>query len=384
MQTIIVTFFNIQKMNSKLIIFLWLAFSQLSVSAQDIKDYTWWNPAKNNYTVIEGQAWPNEIKNPYDRLPSKAEKTVRPEVWRLSNNAAGLMIRFNTSSPEIIIRYQVADGLSLPHMPATGASGVDLYASDNNGGWLWCGGNYSFGDTIQYHFSYLDTNNQNRVKGREYRLYLPLYNTVRWLEVGVPINAVLNALPVRQEKPLVVYGTSIAQGACASRPGMAWTAILERKLGRPLINLGFSGNGRLEMELTDLLAEIDAKMYILDCLPNLTVPDMDPGETKKRIIASVNQLQQKRKETPILLVEHGGYTDGSTNNIRKEYYTEINRLMKHTFAELKSNGIKNIYLLTKEEINLNIDCMVDGTHPTDAGMLRYAEAYERKILKILH
>jgi len=61
-------------MNSKLIIFLWLAFSQLSVSAQDIKDYTWWNPAKNNYTVIEGQAWPNEIKNPYDRLPSKAEK----------------------------------------------------------------------------------------------------------------------------------------------------------------------------------------------------------------------------------------------------------------------------------------------------------------------
>ena len=77
-------------------------------------------------------------------------------------------------------------------------------------------------------------------------------------------------MPLSMEKPVVVYGTSIAQGACATRPGLAWTAILERKLDRPLINLGFSGSGQLEKSVIDLMAEIDAKLYILDCLPNLT------------------------------------------------------------------------------------------------------------------
>lgn len=371
-------------MSPKLIIFVWYIFYQLSVEAQVVKSYTWWNPERNNYSAIEGQAWPKEIKEPYDRLPARAEKTVRSAVWQLSNNAAGLMIRFNTNSPEIIIRYQVADELSLPHMPATGVSGVDLYASDNDNGWLWCGSKLAFGDTIQYHFSDLDTNNQNRIKGREYRLYLPLYNTVRWLEVGVPANNSFTTLPLRREKPIVVYGTSIAQGACASRPGMAWTAILERKLDQPLINLGFSGNGRLEKELIDLMAEINAKLFVLDCLPNLTSPDMAPEETKKRITTSVTQLRQKRSAVPILLVEHGGYTDGTINNKRQGYYTGVNKLMKQAFRELKSKGINNIYLLTKEEINLDNNCMVDGTHPNDLGMVRYAKAYYKKIRQVFH
>lgn len=89
------------------------------------------------------------------------------------------------------------------------------------------------------------------------------------MQVGVPGNALFNPMAIREEKPIVVYGTSIAQGGCASRPGMAWPALVGRKLDRPLINLGFSGNGRLEKEVIDLIAEIDAKVYVLDCLPNL-------------------------------------------------------------------------------------------------------------------
>ena len=64
----------------------------------------------------------------------------------------------------------------------------------------------------------------------------------------------MKPLPVRRDKPVLVYGTSIAQGGVASRPGLAWTALLERKLDRPVINLAFSGNGRLEPEVLDLIA----------------------------------------------------------------------------------------------------------------------------------
>ena len=341
--------------------------------------YKWWDPAKNAFCAIEGQAWSKEVKDPYDRLPARAETKVRKPVWDLSHNSAGLVIRFRASTAEIIIRYKVAGDVTLPIMPATGMSGVDLYAINSDGEWLWCSAKYVFGDTIQYHFSGLDANDPYHTNGREYRLYLPLYNTVRWMEIGVPQGTIFTPLPARIEKPIVVYGTSIAQGGCASRPGMAWTSILGRKSGRPVINLGFRGNGKLEEELIDLLAEIDAKIYILDCLPNMTASD----ETKKRITGSVSQLQQKRPGIPILLVEHAGYSDGLINTANRKNYTDLNKVMKQAFEELTSKGVKNIFLLTMEEINLDIDCTVDGVHPSDLGMLRYADAYEKEIRLIL-
>lgn len=370
-------------MNIKTLLPALIIFSTEAVFSQEAGVYNWWNPANNDFPVIEGQAWTKETKDPFDRLPARSESTVRNAVWELSHNTAGLLIRFKTNSSQVIIRYQVSGELALPHMPSTGVSGVDLFALNSNNNWLWCAGKYTFGDTIQYRFTGLDTTGIAKNKSLEYWLYLPLYNSVRWLEIAVQPMSLFMPLPVRTEKPIVVYGTSIAQGCCASRPGMAWTSIVGRKSGTPLINLGFSGNGKLEKEIIDLLSEVNAKLYVLDCLPNLTAPNTSPQETKKRIIASVNQLRQKRKGIPILLVEHGGYTDGLINKGRREAYTAINQVMKKAFEELKANGLKNIFLLTKQEINLDIDCMVDGTHPTDYGMLLYAKAYEKKIREIL-
>ncbi|MFD2934263.1 SGNH/GDSL hydrolase family protein [Spirosoma flavum] len=373
-------------MNRKLIFFILLVWvPYLTVFAQNATEYTWWNPAQNQFPVIEGQAWPKEVQHPYDRLPAQAEKSVRSAVWNLSHNAAGLLIRFRASTDQIVVRYTVNGPHALPHMPATGVSGVDLYAVTSDGDWRWCTGKYSFKDTLEYRFTNLEPNDQYHQKGREYRLYLPLYNSVNWLEIGVPKGASFTPLPTRIEKPIVVYGTSIAQGACASRPGMAWTAILGRKLDRPIINLGFSGNGRLEKEIVQLLPGIDAKLYVLDCLPNLVATVGIPSdEIKNRIIESVKTLRQKRPGTPVLLVEHAGYTDGSLNATRRKLYSDANDIMRSAFTQLKTEGINQIYLLPKTAINLDMDDMVDGTHPTDLGMQHYADGYEKSIRTILN
>ncbi|GAB3968675.1 SGNH/GDSL hydrolase family protein [Spirosoma terrae] len=368
-----------------LLFFLFAGYQSLTVSAQDTTQYAWWNPVQNSFPVIEGQGWSKELQSPYDRLPARSEKEVRKPVWDLSHNSAGLLIRFKASTDQITIRYAVTSRHAMPHMPATGVSGVDLYALDSDGNWRWCTGKYSFGDTIQYRFTNLEPNDQYHKKGREYRLYLPLYNSVKWLEVGVPQGASFTPLPTRIEKPIVVYGTSIAQGACASRPGMAWTAILGRKLDRPLINLAFSGNGRLEKEIVQLLPDIDAKLYVLDCLPNLVASvGLTPEEIKNRILESVRTLRQKRPSTPILLVEHAGYSDGALNLTRRRYYTDANELMRQAFAQLKTEGVNQLYLLPYSSINLGMDDMVDGTHPTDLGMQHYADAYETMIRSILN
>lgn len=344
----------------------------------------WWNPVQNDFPTIEGQAWPEEVKAPYDRLPARAEANVREAVWNLSRHSAGQMIRFRSNAERITVRYGVRGNHAMNHMPATGVSGVDLYAVTSDGKWLWAKGNRSFGDTIIYQFSNLKPNDTYHEFGREYRLYLPLYNSVEWLEIGVGEKDFFRPLAVRQEKTIVVYGTSIAHGACASRPGMAWTNILARKMDRPLINLAFSGNGRLEKGIIDLLTEIDAKIYVLDCLPNLTNSGLyHEQELTRRILESVRQLKQEKPEVPVLLTEHAGYTDGFISPERMTAYIRVNEVQQKAFQLLREEGLQGVYYLPYDEIQLGLDDMVDGTHPNDLGMMHYAEAYEKALRNIL-
>lgn len=360
----------------------------ITCSSQNRNEYKWWSPETNPFPVIEGQAWPNEVKEKYDRFPARAEKTLNANVWNISHSSAGLYIKFKTDASDIIVRYVVQNkgSFAMNHMPATGVSGIDLYAVDHNGKWVWAQGGFSFGDTIEYRFSNLEVDHVFAGRDCEYRLFLPLYNAVQWLQVGVAVAKNFAPMPLSEEKPILVYGTSITQGACATRPGLAWTAILERELDRPLINLGFSGSGHLEKSVIDLMAEIDAKLYILDCLPNLTAgAGFTDDEVKKRIKESVSLLQQKHPSIPILLVEHSsGNTLSIIDTAKHNEYEKVNNLLRNVFAQLKNAGIQNIFLLGNKDINLDIDATVDGLHPNDIGMMKYANAYEKVIRNILH
>lgn len=361
---------------------LYICFSFILISfssfAQQMK---WWNPAEATFPVIEGKAWHTDLVRPYDRLPAKAEKTVRQAVWSLGQNTAGEYIRFTTNATELTVRYQISKAKSMDHMPATGVSGVDLYALDANNNWQWIRGAYSFGDTVQYKF----TNMISGVPIKEFRLYLPLYNMPKWMQIGTPKDKNFTPLEVSNEQPLVLYGTSIMQGACASRPGLAWTNILGRKLNVPIVNLGFSGNGRLEQPVIDLLNETNARLFVLDCQPNLVDKKVYPeADIENRIRTSVKSLQSKHPDVPILLVEHCcGVPEVGVDTTFFNRYTWSSEVINKTYAALKKEGVKNIYLLTAADIGFDSASTVDGTHPTDIGMMKYADAYEKAIGKIL-
>lgn len=363
----------------------WVCGILLSLAAFSQQSYTWHNPATSDFPVIEGQAWPREVALPYDRFPARAQQSLNPNVWNISHSSAGLYVKFKTNTADIVIRYVVKGDLAMTHMPATGVSGIDLYAIDPNGKWKWAPSTRSFNDTIEYRFSSLQVSREFTGRDYEYRLYLPLYNTVTWLSIGVPGNSSFRFMPLSPERPIVVYGTSIAQGACASRPGMAWTALLQQQLDRPLINLGFSGSGKLEPSVIALMNEIDARLYVLDCIPNLTVRSgTTPEELEKRIVAAVNTLKEKRPGVPVLLVEHSGGTDNGLIDTAAQYdYEGANQVLRHAFDKMKAAGITGIYLLTNKEIGLSVYSTVDGLHPNDVGMMDYATAYEKSIREIL-
>ena len=228
-----------------------MAVIVLTALTEGFGQTAWYDPLQTNgATYIQNQGW-NEDGGNYHRFPDRAKGLVREKVWELSRQSEGLSIRFKTNAQDISIRYEVTQPLNMPHMPSTGVSGVDLYRYEDM---VFCFGSYSFGDTtIQCHYS-VDKGAQLG-RNTEYILYLPLYNEVACLEIGVPEGAHLAFVPAVQEYPIILYGTSIAQGVCASRPAMAWANIVGRKLERPLINLGFSGNGKLECEIIDLICE---------------------------------------------------------------------------------------------------------------------------------
>lgn len=347
-----------------------------NTAAQETETYVWHDPLET-LTKIDGQGW-SSIS--YNRLPENAENLVRKPVWGLSRHSAGLSIRFISDAENIQIKYVVHGNIAMNHMPATGVSGVDLYGKNTNGKWLWYRGLHSFGDTITTKYK---TRSNQKTK-REYQLYLPLYNNCKNLKVGVPKGRSITFLPQHEEKPIVVYGTSIAQGACASRPGMAWTNILGRKLDYPIVNLGFSGNGRLEPEVLAFVTDVPAELYVLDCLPNLSPNETNTEtEIKKRLRNSIQYIRKKRPEAKILLTQHAGYSDGKVDTDRKSVYETLNRWASEIFVELQRNNPRNLYMLTKEEINLMNDAFVDGTHPTDLGMEQYAKAYEKTIVPLL-
>lgn len=365
------------------LIFLFIAHLKAFGQTKELP-IKWWDPTTSTFAVIGGQEWPKEVGNFYDRFPARAEQLVRKEVWALSRNAAGLKISFKTNAKNIKVRYVVPKSYALDHFPATGKSGVDLYAANADGTWAWAPGKYKFGDTVTYDFNNLTLNQGQYPTGRTYTLFLPLYNTVKWLEIGVGEGDSFVAMPVKTVQPIVVYGTSIAQGGCASRPGMAWTAILERSLHIPVTNLAFSGNGRLEKEVVGLINEIDARVFVLDCLPNLSAAtDTAALLVKNKIITAVKTLRAKHPTTPILLVEHSGFTENRMNVSVTTGINALNQTSRAAYSALQKEGIKGVYVLPANQINMGTDGTVDGTHPTDLGMFRYAQGYEKALRKIL-
>lgn len=316
---------------------------------------------------LEGQGWSGDgLAAPFDRLPSKAERIVRPAVWNLSRHSAGICFRFNTDAAAIHLRYEVGgERLAMPHMPATGVSGVDLYALDD-GVWKWV-------DVTRPK----ERSTTHAIEGlepvlRTYLAYLPLYNSTTRIEVGVPEGAAFEPVAPRTEKPIVFYGTSITHGACASRPGMAHPAILGRRLGLPVINLGFSGNGKMEPEIGALIAEIDAAAYVIDCLPNMVAE-----EVEARTAVLVEELREIRPDTPILLVEDRTYANAWIRRSLRERHASSRAALIRAYEGLVTSGRKGLIHVPGDPLlGDDTEGTTDGSHPNDLGFQRHADALE--------
>ncbi|NQV42897.1 MAG: SGNH/GDSL hydrolase family protein [Candidatus Marinimicrobia bacterium] len=321
--------------------------------------------------TLEGQGW-SQTKAHYGRLPANVEGRIPEAVWDLGQYSAGLSLSFTTNAEHIKVRWTLLDNnLAMPHMPATGVSGIDLYEKTEDGRWRFInnGRPTSLINMVEFQVT----------PNSELRLYLPLYNGVTSVEIGIPASQTLSAVKAkgkwpfsRKPRPIVFYGTSITQGGCVSRPGLAVSSIISREMDIPAINLGFSGSGKMEPEMAELLNELDPAVYVLDCLWN-----MDKEMVETRIKPFVKFLRQHHPRTPILLVE-----DSSFENVTP---TPKGRILRRLYSELQAEEVSHLHFLTSEGmLGDDFEGTVDGVHHNDLGMMRQAEVFEKKLSAILN
>lgn len=317
--------------------------------------------------------------SPYDRLPASYETTTRKELWRLGRNTAGLYVRFRTDSPVICAKWKSRSGNVMSHMAPSGIRGLDLYFLED--------GTWHFAGTGRPDKSSLVTEavlarDMDR-KPREWMLYLSLYDGIESLEIGVDPSSSIGVPQTdspRSGSPIVMYGSSILQGGCVSRPGMLETSLIERALDIEVVNLGFSGNALLDMDIAQLMASVEKPaLYVLDYVPNSRAGRIaESGEAFFRV------LRDAHPDVPVIFVEKPNYpTELSDNSVREETAAR-NNAQRALYEKLRKAGEKRIWYVPADNLlDAAGEGTVDGTHFTDLGVTYYAAALLPVIRKAL-
>lgn len=316
---------------------------------------------------------------PYTRIPACLKDSVRPTLWERAQCSSGMAVRFATDSKTVAVRYNLLWNTHMVHMADTGLKGVDLYRLSDGGEWEYVNTCRPYkSDSIQ-----VKTFVEN-MKGdmREYMIYLPLYDGINWLEVGVEKASTI-CKPIIDNpvshKQIIFYGTSILQGGCSTRTGMCGTNIVQRDLGIECVNIGISGEGKMDFCMARAMARIkDAVAYVIDPIPNCTEMMCDT-----LTYDFINILRTMRPEVPIIMVEGPMYPYAKFDSYFANYLPKKNAAFYKNYLRLKAENPDNLFYVNCDNLYGGQEGTVDGIHATDIGFLAYAKKLEPTIMQAL-
>ena len=315
----------------------------------------------------------------FRRLPVEPSREIPPAVDRLAECTAGGQVGFRSDSTHVAVRVELSGRADMNHMAATGQCGFDLYVGEPPDQRFHNVSKYDHRESS--YEALLFEHPEGRM--RQFTLNFPLYQGVQRLRVGLTPEARIEPpRPWAGAGRTVVYGTSITQGGCASRPGMAYTNILSRALNVEIVNLGFSGNGRGEPEVIEVLAGVpDPELFVLDYEAN------SGGHERysRTLPAAVDILRHHHPDVPILVLSRIAYAAELTHEDRREA-RERNRAMQAELVEMRRrDGDRNVHFFDGSALlGRDFDeCTVDGAHPTDLGFMRMARGLEPTFRQIL-
>ncbi len=304
------------------------------------------------------------------RMPLSVAEEISEGVLIYAKQTSGGRVRFITDSPYVIIRTK-APGDYMPHMPASGSSGFDLYARENgrenfkkNFMPYW-GKDGAFDGVADFY---------GDKKERQITINFPLYSSVTELYIGVKEGSVLRA-PEEYSiaAPMVFYGSSITQGACASRPGTCYQALLSRRYDANYLSLGLNGSARGEERMAEYIANLEMSAFVYDY--DFNTPSVE--HLWKTHEPFFKKIRESHPDIPIVMMSR---PDVHLNPERDTRHAAI----KQTYENAVASGDRNVYLISGNELmeiagdNGNVDC----THPTDLGFYSMAVRVSKELDKV--
>lgn len=314
----------------------------------------------------------------YRRMPLHPQDKLPEAVDFLANHTAGGQISFQSNTKHLAVKVTLTRPADMPHMPSTGQCGFDLYIGAPFAQRFHNTTKYDHRETA-YEILLFE---HPITELRHFTLNFPLYQGVKEIEVGLTPDAKITPPPAYStEGPIIIYGTSITQGGCATRPGMAYTNILSRIFNTELINLGFSGSGKGEIEVAQSIALIEnPRLFILDFEANQT-----SDEHLQTLPPFIQCLRGKHSHTPILVLSRPAFARDIVYP-EKESDREYCCDQKAQIVEaMVKEGDAHIHFLDGSTLQGDDfdECTVDGGHPSDLGFYRMAKSLEPVIRKIL-
>lgn len=308
------------------------------------------------------------------RIPETLRVCLNANAQQRALHSAGCEIRFRLNSPEATIRLRACE-----------------VGAEQHGGRL---AQVLFGDfshtyfplmvaaTAEYKLSNPDysilekaAHSGRRFHPRLVRLVLPTHASICQVEIDGEIAPhEPGDLPDRR---VLIYGSSITQGAGALSVRESWAGQCAHHLGMDLINLGFGGGCHCEPEMTDYLCQRnDFDVAILETGINML--GLEPDITDQRIEALIRNFSSAHPDKPVFCV--GVFP--CRNDVETGYAgraEQIRALVRKVVADI---GAPHLHFIEGREALTHATGMTtDLTHPSPSGMLEIGRFLAEKMQK---
>ncbi len=298
------------------------------------------------------------------RMPLDVARATNSGVLNNASHTAGGRVRFTTNSKRVAIRAKMPSVTRFVHMALVGSSGFDLYEDNDIRSEFACAYKPPYGYTDGYEAIY----NAPSAEERSYTLNFPLYSPVSKLEIGIDAGSSISAgRKYADTLPILYYGSSITQGACASRPGLCYQNIIARRTNIDYINLGFSGSARAEDVICEYMADIPMSIFICDYDHN--APNAEHlRNTHKKLYETI---RTKNPRIPYIMLSRPDYDCGVADSIARR------DVIIDTFRFARESGDKYVYYIDGAGIFAGHDrdsCTTDKCHPNDLGFMKMADS----------
>ena len=328
-------------------------------------DIVWIN-VKDAPFAISGIYYDDEFKQ-YVRMPHSVSSTVSDGVKYLSKESSGGRVRFKTTSKFLGFHAKLSGG---------SFASFDMFCKIPGSQYF---DKYTFCNTFAALSSVKDSITEGFMTDgclEDFCINFPSKNVYDVFIALDKDSEIFEPTPYRVQKPIVFYGSSITQGAGASKPGNTYEAIISKHLDAEYINLGFGGNAMGEQEMAKYIAKLDMSAFVLDYDHN----SPDAQHLWNTHLDFYRTVRNAHPELPIIILT-------APNTMPwYDWYQSRRDAIYNTYKTAIDEGDKNVYFIDGSTLFGDVDrdlCTVDTCHPTDLGYWRMALKIEETLAPIL-